>query len=77
MTRGSYARACIKASQFIDLNCIAQELKADCHIGKVPHHCFDMFRDHLSIVRNFRILWASLTRVQRTEYIYKLIRETC
>ena len=75
MTRSSYARACLKAEQYIDLGCITRELETDCHTGRSRHECLNIFRATPSIVRNFRILWASLPRVQRLEYVYKLIRE--
>ena len=45
MTRGNYARACLKASQFIDICCIEKQLKSECHTGKNSHRCLDMFRD--------------------------------
>ena len=76
MTRANYARACLKASQFIDMDCIKKQIESDCHTGKQPHGCLNIFRASPSIVRNFRILWASLPRVLRLEFLYKLVRET-
>lgn len=44
MTRASYARACLKACQFIDLDCIVKDMETDCHAGKNRHQCMDMFK---------------------------------
>ena len=76
MTRGNCARACLKASQFIDMSCIEKQLQSECHTGKNSHRCLDMFRAAPSIVKNFRVLWASLPRVTRLDFLYKLVRES-
>ena len=47
----------------------------ECSKGSTPHRCLALFRENVGIVRNFRILWASIPKYQRMELLIQLLKE--
>ena len=75
-SRAARAKQSQRYSAYCSLELITKTISEPCGKGNWPHECLNMFRETPQLVRNFRILWASLPRTSRHEMLIKLLRET-
>lgn len=69
-------RQSLRFQAFCSLEKINATIMEPCSKGAMPHECLVMFRENPQLVKNFRILWASLPKPTRIESIIKLIKES-
>ena len=65
----------LRCDYFCSPDTISKVLTQDCSKGKQPHNCLTFFQQNPGIVKNFRVLWASLPKGHRLELLMKLLRE--
>ena len=62
----------VQAHLMLDIDNIKKRLAADCSRHGKKHHCLDNFRACPSIVRNWQVLWRSLTPALRRESLVRM-----
>jgi hypothetical protein len=70
---GNLARKTMKMYYLLDPSTILKDVNAVCSRGQQQHACKDLFKESPSLVRNWRVLWASLPRQTRQDQLLKSI----
>jgi len=56
----------------LDLPSIQKQLDVPCWDNESPHSCLQIFQEHPSAIRNWRLLWFSLPKCTRKELLMKM-----
>ena len=69
-------RHSLRFQAYCDLANISKAISEECSKGKASHECLCLFRQTPQLVRNFRLLWASLPKPERFEKLIKFMKDT-
>lgn len=75
MSRTRRMAKALRCDYFCSCDTVSKVLTQECSKGKQPHNCLTFFRENPGIVKNFRVLWASLPKGQTLELLMNLLRE--
>ena len=66
----------IKECGILTMESVTKRLEPDCAKNATKHTCLDVFRANAGLVRNWRILWNSLTPSLRRESLIQMYAES-
>ena len=75
-SRAARMRHSLRFQAYCDLANISKAISEECSKGKASHECLCLFRQAPQLVRNFRLLWASLPKPERFEKLIKFMKDT-
>jgi len=75
-SRSEGAQKTLKMCVLLDPKTIKTHIEASCSRGSQEHACKNLFKENHNLVKNWRILWASLPKQSRMSHLMSAISKT-